>query len=204
MTISGLEIIKPGTGDAPRDFRCKKTEFAEYLNAIATYDQQQRMGRAYWAVRESKVVGYTVLAMGSVDKGRQVDLGIDTYGPIPALLITRLATDERYERQGIGSYLISHAYRLATKMARNVGCRIVYANSEPDVVGFYKATGFTRFGDTQSPGLGAARLASGGRADAAAVAEEEEKDDPEYIPMYIDLGLGELSMRKNGGPQGWQ
>ena len=200
MTLSGLEIIKPGTGDAPGDFRCKKPEFAEYPNAIAAYDQQQRMGRAYWAVRESKVVGYIVLAMGSVDKGRQADLGIDTYGPIPALLITRLATDERYERQGIGRYLIAHAVRLASIMSADVGCRIVYANSEPDVVEFYKATGFTRFGDTRSPGLGAARLASGGRADAAAAAA----GDPEYVSMYIDLGLGELSMRKNGGPQGWQ
>ena len=198
MTLAGIKIVKPGTGDAPGDFRCKKPEFAEYLNAIATYDQQQRMGRAYWAVCENKVVGYIVLAMGSVDKGRQVDLGIDTYGPIPALLITRLATDERYERQGIGRYLIYHAVRLATKMARNVGCRIVYASSEPDVVKFYEAAGFTRFGDIQAPGLGAARLASSGRPDAVGEGE------PEYVPMYIDLGVGELSMRKNGGPQGWQ
>ena len=178
MTLAGLKIIKPGTGDVPGDFRCKKPEFAEYINAIATYDQQQRMGRMYWAVRESKVVGYIVLAMGSMDKGRQVELGIDTYGPIPALLITRLATDERYERQGIGRYLTSHAYRLATKMAKNVGCRIVLANSEPDVVEFYEATGFTRFKSIQAHGPGAARLASGGRSDAAG------EDDHEYVSMY--------------------
>ena len=198
MTLAGLKIVKPGTGDTPGDFRCKKPEFAEYLNASVTYDQRQRMGRMHWAVCGNKVVGYIVLAMGSMDKGRQVDLGIDTYGPIPALQITLLATDERYERQGIGRYLIYHAVRLATKMARNVGCRIVLANSEPDVVEFYKAVGFTRFGDIQTPGPGAARLAPGGRADAAG------EDDPEYVPMYIDLGLDKLRMRKNGGPQGWQ
>lgn len=198
MTLAGLKIIRPGTGDVPGDFRCKKHEFAEYLNASAAYDQRQRMGRMHWAVCGNKVVGYTVLALGSMDKGRQVDLGIDTYGPIPALLIARLATDERYERQGVGRYLISHAYRFATKMAENVGCRIVLANSEPDVVGFYEATGFTRFSDIQAPGHGASRLASVGRSDAAG------EGDHEYIPMYIDVGLAELSMRKNGGPQGWQ
>ena len=198
MTLAGLKIIRPGTGDVPGDFRCKKPEFAEYLNASAAYDQRQRMGRMHWAVCGNKVVGYTVLALGSMDKGWQVDLGIDTYGPIPALLIARLATDERYERQGIGRYLVSHAYRFATKLAENAGCRIVLANSEPDVVGFYESTGFTRFSDIQAPGPGTSRLASAGRSNAV------EDGDPEYVPMYIDLGLDELRMRKNGGPQGWQ
>ena len=198
MTLAGLKIIRPGTGDVPGDYRCKKPEFAEYLNASAAYDQRQRMGRMHWAVCGNKVVGYTVLALGSMDKGRQVDLGIDTYGPIPALLIARLATDERYERQGIGRYLISHAVRPATKMAKNAGCRIVLANSEPDVVGFYKATGFTRFSDVQTPGPGTTRLVSGGHSDTAG------ECDPEYVSMYIDLGLNKLGMRKDGGPHGWQ
>ena len=198
MTLAGLKIIRPGTGDVPGDFRCKKPEFAEWLDASAAYDQQQRMGRMHWAVCGNKVVGYTVLAMASVDKGRQVDLGIDTYGPIPALLIARLATDERYERQGIGRYLISHAVRLASIMSADVGCRIVFANSEPDVVRFYEATGFTKFTDIQAPGSDMVRLAFGGHSDAAG------ECDSEYIPMYIDLGLDELEMRKNGGPQGWQ
>ena len=197
MTLAGLEIIKPGTGDVPSDFRCKKPEFAEYLDASAAYDQEQRMGRMYWAILENKV-GYTVLAMDSVDTKRQVDLGIDTYGPIPALLIARLATDERYEMHGIGRYLISHALRLANKMSADTGYRIVLANSEPDVVGFYEATGFARFGNGRAHGPGEARHASGRGPNVAG------EDDSKYVPMYMDLGLVELRVSEKGGVQGWR
>ena len=198
MTLAGLEAIKQGTGDAPRDFRCKKSEFAEYLDANSTYDQQQRRGRMYWAVQGNKVVGYMVLAMGSMGNNRQADLGTDTHGPIPALLIARLATDERYERRGIGRYLASHAVRLASIASTDMGCRIVLANSEPDVVEFYEAVGFTKFKDIQPSGSVAALHASSGSTGAA------REDEYEYVSTYIDLGVDELGMRKDGGPHGWQ
>jgi len=44
----------------------------------------------YRAVREGEVVGYMMLAMGHVGKERQADPGIDTYWPVPALVIARL------------------------------------------------------------------------------------------------------------------
>ena len=198
MTLAGLDLIKPESGDVPSDFRCRKPEFAEYLDADAAYDQGQKMGKVYWAVVGNKVVGYTVLAMGSVDKSRQADLGIDTFGPIPALLIARLATDERYERQGVGKYMISHAFRLATKTSISMGCRIILANSEPDAVGFYEATGFTRFKDRRTSGPSAGWHASSGRPDKAA------EGNGEYVPMYIDLGLDELKLSKKGGAQEWR
>lgn len=198
MTLAGLELIKPESGDVPSDFRCSKPEFAKYLDADAAYDQGQKMGKVYWAVVGNKVVGYTVLAMGSVDKSRQADLGIDTYGPIPALLIARLATDERYERQGVGRYLTAHAVRLAGKTTMDMGCRIVLANSEPDAVGFYEAAGFVRFEDRRASSASAGWHASGGRLGEAG------EDNGEYIPMYIDLGLGELKLSEKGSAQEWR
>ena len=85
MNIASLQVIKAAGGGVPADFRCKKPEFAEYLDANAAYDQQHKMGRTYWAVHRNRVVGYMTLAMGSAGKERQVDLSIDTHGPIPAL-----------------------------------------------------------------------------------------------------------------------
>ncbi len=113
MIDGELDIVKASMWEVPRDFKCRKPEFAEYLNVAAPYDQQQRMGQMYWAVREDKIVGYMMLAMGHVGKRRQADLGIDTYGPVPALVITRLATDERHERSGIGRHMTSYAVGLA-------------------------------------------------------------------------------------------
>ncbi len=99
----------------------------------------------YWSLHDGKIVGYMMLAMGHVGKTQQAGLGIDAYGHLPAHVIARLATDERHERNGVGRRMVSFAISLATKMATDVGCRVVLANSEPDAVGFYKKMGFARF-----------------------------------------------------------
>lgn len=177
MADSGLDIVRAGMWEVPGDFRCRKPEFAEYLNADAPYDQQQRMGQMYWAVREGKIVGYMMLAMGHVGKGRQADLGIDTYGPVPALVIARLATDERHERNGIGRRMIYYAVSLAGRMALDAGCRVVLANSDRDAVGFYERMGFIKFAASPSSGHGETVPKPRSRADG----------EGDLVPMYLDL-----------------
>lgn len=141
MVSSGLDMVKAGLWEVPADFRCRKPEFAEYLDVDAAYDQQQRMGQMYWAIRNGEILGYMMLALGHAVEERQADLGIDTYGNLPALVITRLATDERHERQGIGRQMTSHAIEIAGRMALDAGCRIILANPDRDAAGFYKKNG---------------------------------------------------------------
>ena len=181
MTGSGLRIIKAGW-DAPSDFRCRKTEFAEYISVSAQYDRQQRMGRMYWAVRGDDVVGYMVLSMGSASMERQEDLGIDSYGPVPSLTIAYLATDKRYERQGVGSLMVSYAIMLARRMAADVGCRVVLADSEPDVVEFYEKMGFVKFGI--GPFSRSRKLWHRLRGCMGA----KQRKDMDHVPMYFDIG----------------
>ena len=179
--------------EAPGGFRCRKPEFAECLRISAQYDRQQRMGKVYWAVSGDDVVGYMVLATGSADMEKQADLGIDTHGPIPSLTIDYLATDERYERQGVGRLMVSYAIMFARTMALDVGCRVVLANSELDVVGFYEKMGFARFNTRPtSPPRGfwhwlCRHMDAGAR-----------KNDDGYLPMYFDIGLEEPRV-DNGG-----
>ena len=177
MADNGLRIVKAGMWEVPGDFRCSKPEFAEYLDVAAPYDQQQRMGQMYWAVREGEVVGYMMLALGHVGEERQADLGIDTYGPVPALVIARLATDERHERTGIGRHMTSYAVDLAERMALDAGCRLVLADSDRDAVGFYERMGFVKFAAGSSSGHGGAATVSRNRADG----------EGGLVPMYLDL-----------------
>ena len=177
MAGNGLDIVKAGIWEVPEDFKCRKPEFVEYLDVDAPYDQQQRMGQMYWAVHEDKIVGYMMLALGHVGKERQVDLGIDTYGPVPALVITRLATDERHERNGIGRRMTYYAVNLADKMALDAGCRLVLADSDRDAVGFYEKMGFIRFGAGASSGHDGIAPESRSGADG----------EGGLVPMYLDL-----------------
>ena len=111
------------------------------------------------------MVGYMMLAANRLDKDKQKKLGIDAYGHIPALLISLLAVDKRYEGQGIGSFMVQYAQALAATMSADVGFRVVLVNSEPDVVEFYKKLKFVEIGQ-----------------------------EGDYIDMYLDLGKAPLNL----------
>ena len=177
MIDGEIDIVKADMWEVPGDFKCSKPEFAEYLDVTASYDQQERMGQTYWAVHKDRIVGYMMLAMGHVGKRRQADLGIDTYGPVPALVIARLATDERHERSGIGRRMTYYAVSLAGRMALDAGCRLVLADSDRDAVGFYEKMGFVRFSERPSSGHGGAAPEPRSRADGGGG----------LVPMYLDL-----------------
>ena len=109
---------------------------------MAPYDQDAHMGRTYVFVYKKQVVGYIVLAMAQLSKAKQGDLGIDTYGDIPALLISHLATHKKYERRGIGRNMVSWAIRYAKTVSKRIGCRVVLVKAEKDVTEFYEKSGF--------------------------------------------------------------
>lgn len=157
--------IKKADGEMPSGFECRKQDFADYLVYNAPYDLQQRMGQLYLAIYKDRVVGYMMLAANRLDEDMQKKLGIDAYGHIPALLISLLAVDKRYEGQGIGSFMVQYAQILAADVATDIGCRVVLVNSEPDVVGFYKKLKFV-----------------------------EMRREGDHVDMYLDLGTAPLNL----------
>ena len=181
MDYNGFVIIKADAKRTPADFKCRKPEFAEYLYIESIYDRQERMGRMYWAIHDDKIVGYMMLAMGHVSKDQQADLGIDSYGHMPSLVIARLATDIRYERLGVGRHMVSFAISLATRMAAEVGCRVVFANSDPDAVGFYEKMGFVKF--VSRPPLHNTDPCSNPYTQRDSKADEGDI----LVPMYVDM-----------------
>ena len=141
--LNKINVRRMNVDDTTSEFKCSKPEFAEYLAVHAMYDQIHRIGQPYVFDYENKIVGYIVLSMDRLEEKKQV-LDIDTFGNIPALLVGRLATDVRYERRGVGRYMMMWAITRAIKMSREVGCRAVLVNSEPDVVGFYEKLTFKK------------------------------------------------------------
>lgn len=123
-------------------FVCRNPEFTDYLEVNAAYDIRVQMGLTYLARYNKQVVGFMTLAMAHLDKAEQQTLGIDAYGNIPVLAITALATDKRYERRGVGRYMVNSAILLALDMSRRVACRAIYLNADPDAIGFYKKLNF--------------------------------------------------------------
>ena len=138
-----VQYRKMRPSDANADFGCSKSDFEEYFRITSLYDQQEHMGQPYVFVWNGRVVGYVVLAMDHPNE-EQGRLGIDTFGKIPALLISHLATDKRYVRRGVGRLMVGWASAYAKFMSGMAGCRVVLVKSEPDVVGFYEKLGFKK------------------------------------------------------------
>lgn len=126
------------------DFRCSKPEFEEYLRVDALYDQDAHMGQTHIFMYEGRVVGYVVLAMAHMPMAEQKTPDIDTYGTVPALLISHLATHRQYGRRGIGRNMILWVVGYGRKIAKKIGCRIVLVSSDSDVIGSYEKNGLVR------------------------------------------------------------
>ena len=137
LSLSPLDDLDDREG-----FVCRNPEFTDYLEVNAAYDMKVHMGLTYLVRYNKQVVGFMTLAMGHLDKAEQRTLGIDAYGNIPVLAITALATDKRYERRGVGRYMVNSAILLALGMSRRVACRAIYLNADPDAVEFYKKLDF--------------------------------------------------------------
>lgn len=126
------------------DFRCSDPAFEEYLRVSALYDQNAGMGRTYTFMHEGRIAGYIVLAAAHVPDTEQKHFNIDTYGPVPGLLISHLTTHQECERRGVGRNMVLWAIDYARKLAENVGRRIVVVGADPEVAEFYEKIGFVR------------------------------------------------------------
>ena len=167
-----------GTEDL-RDFRCSDPEFEEYLRVGALYDQNAGMGRTCAFVHEGRIAGYIVLAAAHVPDTEQKYLNIDTYGPVPGLLISHLATHKEYERRGVGRNMVLWVIDYARDLAENIGCRIVVVGADPEVAEFYEKIGFVH-ATAGVPGSGSGALSRLKRWRAA------KKGAPNML--YFDLG----------------
>lgn len=62
----------------------------------------------------------------------------------PAMKIARLAVDSRFERVGVGTYLLHAAIGKAVSISENVACGFVLVDSKKDAIGFYENKGFNK------------------------------------------------------------
>jgi len=64
------------------------------------------------------------------------------YHKFPCVRIARLAVDKRFERRGIGRFLLSVAIGKAVSVSNEIGCRYITVDSKPESLGFYEKHNF--------------------------------------------------------------
>ena len=145
-------------------FTCNDSDLTDFLkNDALNYHRHMisKTGLCFW---KNEIVGYITFTIDTIGIAKVIinDEFISKY-KYPALKIARLAVDSRFERRGIGKYLLQDAMGKAWSLSENVGCRFILVDSKKDSVPFYTKYGFSR----------------------AILRPKEGKDD--YTPMYRDI-----------------
>ncbi len=125
-------------------FTCGKDALDEWLVRRAAASQVSGAARTYVVEADSRVVGYFSLATASVvhaDLPGRAKRNMPN--PVPAVLLTRFATDIRYQGKGLGAAMLRSALEQVKRAADVVGvvCLLVHAKDE-DAKSFYFRYGF--------------------------------------------------------------
>ena len=133
--------------DDPSSFSCGIRQLDTFLRRHALDNAAAGIGATY-VVEDSAlgISGYVTLSAASV-RGDEIERGSDLVGalpryPLPALLIARLAVDERCQRRGLGRSLLVFALDEALVARDRIGCVAVLVDDKPAAGTFYAWFGF--------------------------------------------------------------
>ncbi len=144
-----LEFVKLDQQDLT-DFDC--TENGNDEQGLQTFIQKEarpfqaaNLGITYLVLFKEMMIAFVTVAMGAISVSRMKfeekveGVELQTY---PALLLGRLAVDNRFWGKDVGSYVCTWGLGLARKLSREVGCRYVVLHAREAVVPFYTKNGF--------------------------------------------------------------
>ena len=136
-------------------FHSGEPSLDEWLKRYAG-QSRRRDTAAAWVIadQDDVVVAYASLSMIGIDlSAAPARLRKGAPDPIPALLIGRLAVDQRFAGLGVGSELVKHALATAVEVNSKVACRAVVVTAlNPGIRSWWERFGFVAFepGDSES------------------------------------------------------
>lgn len=131
-----------------KDFSSGVAALDRYLHELATQDIRRRISNCFVACdRAGAIAAYYTFAATSFplsDLPPEETKRLPRYGVLPAGLIGRLAVDQRFLGQGLGSALVIDAARRAAGADPAIFALVVDAKDN-DAVAFYEHLEFRRF-----------------------------------------------------------
>jgi len=128
-------------------FQVEGTEFGplkDFLHNHACNLHEIDVSKTYVAAIGRRVIAYVSLCCSQVNfDSPQTELPKIPYRAFPAVKIGQLAVDANFQKQKVGSTLISLAIALAKEHVQpRIGCRLLIVDSHKDAVPFYRGKGF--------------------------------------------------------------
>jgi GNAT superfamily N-acetyltransferase len=165
-----LEVRKLGLEHDRSHFRSGNADLDRFFARYAGQNQfRHHIGTTYVAIDESGVIaGFATVAASELSPDTipaSSRKRLPRY-PVPVLRLARLAVDQRFRGQGVGSLLLRAVLALAVRLSEDVGCAGVVVDAKPGAVAFYEKLGFVRL----------------------EVVAGELADRPQPLPMFLELG----------------
>lgn len=141
-----------------KDFHNQHRSLVDYLQRFALrHSEKDLLARTFLAVdgvaEGERLAGYFTLATASVEHSpadAMESLRRLPGFPIPAVLLARLAVDERAQGQGLGRYLFEEALGLTLQLAQSgpVAFRLLVTDAIDEAAArFYERFGFMRLAE---------------------------------------------------------
>ena len=133
--MSGARTIEKLRRDhAVEDFDCGRVALNRFLQRYAWQNQQAGASQTYVGLVGNSIAGFYTLAVGQVtydDAPERLTKGLARH-PVPIMLLARLATDCRWQKQGVGKALLKDAMLRTLQAANIAGIRAfaVHAKDE--------------------------------------------------------------------------
>lgn len=130
------------------DFDCGKEELSDWLKKFALHAEGMKTARTFvWTAEgEPDVVAYYSIAGHAVEKAHTPPrIGRGSPEQIPAVILARLALDQRLQGRGLGSRLLVDALARIVRASKEVAFRLVVVDAiDEEAARFYEKYGFKR------------------------------------------------------------
>jgi GNAT superfamily N-acetyltransferase len=119
------------------DFHCGEPALDEWLKRYAQPAQASETARVFVTTlaNTATVVGYYALAAAHVAPSNATARALKGQPPgrpVPAILLARLAVDERHQRSGVGRSLLQDALLRCAQAAETIGARVLLVHAKHD------------------------------------------------------------------------
>jgi GNAT superfamily N-acetyltransferase len=120
-------------------FSCGKPELDEWLRKRALVNQVSGGTKTHVVVEDGRVIGFYALASGAVaHSGVRGRVRRNMPDPIPAVILARMAVDEKHRGSGLGSALLQSAIETTLSAAQTIGIASLLVHApEEDARSFY-------------------------------------------------------------------
>jgi GNAT superfamily N-acetyltransferase len=130
-------------GPTPDDARLD-----EFLQRYAKQSERRQTSATSLAWAATAIAGFVTVVPGTVDPVRIAEhvKGLSRHA-VPVLVLARMATDARFQKQGVGDCLLRDVvFAKARELADGFGCVGVWVDAKPGAVVFYERYGFVALG----------------------------------------------------------